>query len=524
MSQASSKSLRPRPAVLCILDGWGERQATDANAIALAPTPNWDRMVRQWPKSTLDASAIDVGLPAGQMGNSEVGHLNIGAGRVVLQDLPRIDAAIANGSLEKSAELLGFIEKLKASGGACHLLGLVSPGGVHAHQDHIVRLAEIVAAAGVTVHLHANLDGRDTPPTSAAEYMTEIAGRIDQIDGAQISTICGRYYAMDRDKNWDRVVRAYNLLVAGDGTAHDDPVAAIQASYAADVGDEFVLPVAIGEYAGMADGDGLLMANFRADRAREILTALADPDFDGFERDHPIKFAARLGMVEYSDHLNPLFPAIFPSIDLADTLGQVISDAGLRQLRIAETEKYAHVTFFFNGGREATFDGEERILVPSPKVATYDLQPEMSAPEVTDKLVDAIKSDSFDLIIVNFANGDMVGHTGILNAAMKAAETLDASLGRLEAAVVDAGGVMIVTADHGNCEMMVDPQTGGPHTAHTLNDVPLILVNPPADDLQVRHGRLADLAPTLLQLMGLPQPPVMTGKSLIENGSVGVTA
>ena len=524
MSKSSARPGTPRPVVLCILDGWGERTERDNNAVALAATPNWDRFQKTYPRALLKSCALDVGLPEGQMGNSEVGHMNLGAGRVVMQDLPKIDAAFADGSLAANPELAKFIAALKKSGGVCHMLGLLSPGGVHSHQDHMAKLAGIVAAAGVPVRVHAFLDGRDTPPKSGraatAKFLQDIAGVAD----CRIVTVSGRYYAMDRDKRWDRVEKAFRTLALGEGVKAAEPLAAIDASYAAEKTDEFMLPAVIGDYAGMADGDGLLMANFRADRAREILAALADPAFDGFARTRQPAFAARLGMVEYSSALSALFPAMFPSEELTGILGEIVADAGLKQLRIAETEKYAHVTFFLNGGREAEFDGEERILVPSPKVATYDLQPEMSAGEVTDKLVAAIRSGKFGLIVVNYANGDMVGHTGILAAAIKAAETVDLCLGRLEAAVKAAGGVMFVTADHGNLEEMIDPASGEAHTQHTLNEVPAFLVNPPAGVSGLADGRLSDVAPTLLKLMGLEQPAAMTGASLLRAGATATAA
>ncbi|MCP5367625.1 MAG: 2,3-bisphosphoglycerate-independent phosphoglycerate mutase [Hyphomicrobiales bacterium] len=514
----------PRPVVLCILDGWGDRSDTTDNAIALANTPNWDRMVSSYPRARLDASAHEVGLPEGQMGNSEVGHMNLGAGRVVMQDLPRIDAAIEDGSIYDSAELGRFVEALRQSGGACHLMGLMSPGGVHSMQDHMAAIARHVTGAGVPVVVHSFLDGRDTPPSSGAGYMARFVADVAGLPNLSYGVVSGRYYAMDRDKRWDRVQKAYAALVDAQGEAAPDPVAAVRAGYDAGTTDEFVLPTIVGGYAGMQDGDGLFMANFRADRAREILSALADPAFDGFERGRVVDFAARMGMVEFSTDLNRFYEVLFPPLTLSHILGSVVAEAGLKQLRIAETEKYAHVTFFFNGGEEQVFPGEERILVPSPKVATYDLQPAMSAPEVTDKLVAAIESGAFDVIIANYANGDMVGHTGILAAAMEAAETVDQSLGRLEAAVKKMGGTMLVTADHGNAELMRDPETGEPHTAHTLNKVPAILVNHPAGAVTLHDGRLADVAPTLLDLLGLPQPVEMTGRSLIDAGTAQTAA
>ncbi len=501
-----------RPVLLCVLDGWGERAETENNAIRLAPTPVWDRLNATSPHGKLDASEQHVGLPAGQMGNSEVGHMNLGAGRVVLQDLPQIDAALEDGSLADRPALLEFIDELRKTGGTAHLLGLMSPGGVHSHQKHMSGLANILREAGVPVIVHALLDGRDTPPKSAADYLKTFMA---DAPGIPLGTVCGRYFALDRDQRWERVTQAYHALVTAKGTPAEDAVAAIEAAYAAGQTDEFVEPAIVGGYQGMKDGDGLLMANFRADRAREILTSLLDPAFDGFARQRTVSFAAAAGMVEYSEALNGLMTSLFPPQRLAKVLGDVLSTAGMTQLRIAETEKYAHVTFFFNGGEERVFPGEERILIPSPKVATYDLQPEMSAVEVTDNLVAAIEDDRFDFILVNFANTDMVGHTGILEAAIKAVSTVDACLGRLDAAIRKAGGVMLITADHGNAEQMSDPETGQPHTAHTSNLVPLVLTGIYRDIAGLHDGKLADIAPTVLELMGCEKPAEMTGSSLI---------
>jgi len=506
--------------VLCILDGWGDRDGGDDNAIAQGNTPNWDRYMAGEARARLSASAEDVGLPAGQMGNSEVGHTNIGAGRVVPQDLPRINAAVADGSIKDNPVLRELIGALRESKGVCHLIGLLSPGGVHSHQDHMTALAVCIAGAGVPVAVHALLDGRDTPPKSAKGFMDTFLEQIAGAERVSIATVGGRYYAMDRDNRWDRVEKGYKAMVDGVGDRADDPVSAIAAAYDAGLTDEFMIPTVIGGYRGMADGDGVLMANFRADRVRQILSAIADPAFDRFARPRLPDLAVRVGMAAYSAELNPFYPALFPPLELDHILGGVVAEAGLRQLRIAETEKYAHVTFFLNGGRETVFPGEERILVPSPHVATYDLQPEMSAPEVTDKLVAAIGEGRFDFIVVNYANGDMVGHTGIMAAAVRAAETVDACLGRLESAVRKAGGVLLVTADHGNCEAMSDSGTGQPHTAHTTNPVPVVLLN--ADVPGLRDGTLADVAPTLLLIMGLPRPGEMTGRSLIqETGARG---
>ncbi len=515
---------RPRPVVLCVLDGWGCRAEPADNAIRAADTPNWRRFLGTAPHARLQASELYVGLPEGQMGNSEVGHMNLGAGRVVMQDLPRIDRAIADGSLARNPALAAFIGALKASGGTAHLLGLLSPGGVHSHQRHLAVLARLLDAAGIPVRVHAFLDGRDTPPQSAAEYLKQFAADTAGLKGVAIATISGRYYAMDRDKRWDRVEKAYRALAGAEGERAGDAEAALRQAYDAGKSDEFVLPTAIGDYPGMRDGDGLVSANFRADRMREILDALLDPGFAGFRRERAVTFAAALGMSEYSTELKRFLKTLFPPEDLADTFGEVVSRAGLTQLRIAETEKYAHVTFFFNGGREAEFPGESRILVPSPKVATYDLKPEMSAPEVTDKLVAAIDQGRFDVIVVNYANADMVGHTGDSAAAVKAVEAVDRCLGRLAEAVTRARGALLITADHGNAEMMRDPATGHPHTAHTLNPVPLLLVNPPAGVTGLEGGRLADVAPTLLLLLGLRQPRAMTGKPLLRRAAERASA
>jgi 2,3-bisphosphoglycerate-independent phosphoglycerate mutase len=506
----------PRPVVLCILDGWGERADKADNAILDADTPNWHAFLKSSPHAQLQASEHYVGLPDGQMGNSEVGHMNLGAGRVVMQDLPRIDRAVADGSLAKNEALQDFIGRVKKAGGTAHLMGLVSPGGVHSHQDHIAALAKALSAAGITVAMHAFLDGRDTPPQSAAGYVAKLIADVASCKNLRIATITGRYYAMDRDKRWDRVAKAYAALVEAKGEKAPEAKTAIEQSYAAGKNDEFVLPTVIGDYAGMKDGDGIICANFRADRVREILIALLDGDFKEFPRARVPRFAAAAGMAEYSEGLNHHLLTLFPPENLTDTFGEVVSRAGLKQLRIAETEKYAHVTFFFNGGREEEFPGESRILVPSPHVATYDLKPEMSAHEVTDRLVEAIDSGRFDVVVVNYANTDMVGHSGDLTAAIKAVETVDRCLGRLADAVKRAGGTLLITADHGNAEMMRDPQTGQPHTAHTTNPVPLLLVNPPPGIAGISNGRLCDIAPTLLRLLNIPQPKAMTGHALVK--------
>ena len=502
----------PRPVMLVILDGWGLRDEIADNAVHQARTPVFDGLMRERPQARLRTFGADVGLPRGQMGNSEVGHLNIGAGRVVLQDLPRIDTAIADGSLARNPALTRFIEALRATGGTCHLMGLLSPGGVHAHQDHAVALARVLVEAGIPVRLHGFTDGRDMPPRSAATCVAAVEKALPQ--GARIATLCGRYFAMDRDRRWERLTIAYDAMIEGRGTRFPRAGQAVAAAYAQDVSDEFMKPAIIGDYAGMRDGDGLLSFNFRADRTRQILDALLDPDFSGFPRSRTIRFAAALGIVQYSVELDAFADTLFGTLDLPNGLGETVARAGRTQLRMAETEKYPHVTYFMNGGREAPFEGQDAILVPSPKVATYDLQPEMSAPELTDRAVAAIGSGRYDLIILNFANPDMVGHTGSLAAAVKAVETVDACLGRVVEAVTAQGGALLVTADHGNCETMRDPETGEPHTAHTLNPVPVALVG--VDGVSLADGRLADVAPTLLDLMGLAQPPEMTGTSLIR--------
>jgi 2,3-bisphosphoglycerate-independent phosphoglycerate mutase len=513
--QPTTRVARPRPAVLCVLDGWGWRPEAKDNAIAAARLPNFNRMLSECPHALLATSGRAVGLPDGQMGNSEVGHTNIGAGRLVMQDLPRIDDAVKNGALGERSQLRALIEAAKRAHGAVHLMGLLSPGGVHSHQRHIAALARALHESGLTVHIHAFLDGRDTPPQSALGFVAEFEKSIADLPKAKIATVSGRYYAMDRDKRWDRVAKAYATIVDAAGPRFVNPTVAIETSYAGGVNDEFVLPCVIGDYGAVRDGDALLVANFRPDRAREISSALLDPKFDGFHRARLPHFCAAAGMTEYSEALQAFMSTLFSSEELRDTLGEIFAQAGLKQLRIAETEKYPHVTFFMNGGRETKFPGEDRILVPSPKSATYDLQPEMSAYEVTDRLIEAIASDKYDLIIVNFANPDMVGHTGIMTAAIAAVETVDACLGRLREAVEKAGGVLLITADHGNVELMKDQQTGAPHTAHTLLEVPIIVVNAKAPGFTLRDGRLADVAPTLLDLVGMAKPSTMTGQSLL---------
>lgn len=508
-----SPPTRPRPAVLCILDGWGFRPDAADNAITRAKPENYQRMLTQCPHALLATSGRAVGLPAGQMGNSEVGHMNIGAGRIVVQDLPRIDDAIADHSFAARPALLDLIINANKATGTVHIMGLVSPGGVHSHQDHVVALARALSGAGLRVRIHAFLDGRDTPPRSAQGFMNLFERAIAGLGDVRIATVSGRYYAMDRDKRWDRVQKAYDAITSGHGRKSRTAGEAIAESYREEISDEFVVPTAIDGYAGVKDGDALVFANFRADRAREISSALLDPEFDGFRRERIVKFSTAAGMSEYSERLKKFMSTLFPPEDVTATIGETVSGLGLKQLRLAETEKYAHVTFFLNGGREEPFAGEDRILVPSPRVATYDQQPEMSALEVTDKLETAIASGKYDLIIVNYANPDMVGHTGDQVAAEKAVRVIDACLGRLRSAVEKAGGVLVVTADHGNAEMMRDSETGEPHTAHTTFDVPIIVVNA-GRPLKLSEGRLCDVAPTLLDLMGIEKPPEMAGHSL----------
>ena len=501
-----------KPVVLCILDGWGIGSNPAVSAPALAHVPNFNRLWQTCPHSTLTTFGPMVGLPTGQMGNSEVGHTNIGAGRIVAMDLGAIDLAIEDGTFATNEALVAFVAKLKASGGTAHLMGVVSNGGVHGHIVHVLAACRVIAAAGVPVVLHAITDGRDVAPDSAGRFVDEVMAGLPS--GAKVGTVIGRYRAMDRDNRWERVARAYQAMVNGSGEHAATPQDAVAQSYAKKEMDEFIAPTVIGDYAGAKDGDGYFCLNFRSDRAREILAALGDPAFHGFETGKRPVWAAMLGMVEYSTTHNGYMTTAFPSRSLPNTIGEWVASHGLTQLRLAETEKYPHVTFFLNGGREVPFAGEDRYMAQSPKVATYDLQPEMSAAEVAAHLVMGIEH-GYDLIVVNFANPDMVGHTGSLPAAIKACEAIDLGLGLALAALQKAGGAMIVTADHGNCELMVDPVTGGPHTSHTVNPVPVVLVGGPEGAKLRDGGKLADLAPTLLALMGLPQPVEMTGKSLL---------
>ncbi|MDE3028075.1 MAG: 2,3-bisphosphoglycerate-independent phosphoglycerate mutase [Paracoccaceae bacterium] len=502
----------PKPVVLCILDGWGLNPATSANAPYLAKTPTFDRLMATSPNSTLITCGPDVGLPTGQMGNSEVGHMNIGAGRVVAMDLGQIDLAIEDGSFARNAPLLDFVASLKKTGGTAHLMGVVSDGGVHGHIVHLLAAATAIASAGVPVVIHAITDGRDVAPTSGAGFIAELLAKLPK--GASVGSVIGRYYAMDRDNRWERVERAYDAMIRATGEAAADAGTAVTAAYARGETDEFIAPSVIAGYGGAKDGDGFFCLNFRADRAREILAAIGDPAFKGFDTGTRPKWANLLGMVDYSAAHDTYMTAAYPKKVVTNTLAEWVAGKGLKQFHIAETEKYPHVTFFLNGGKETPETGEERYMAASPKVATYDLQPEMSSVEVTDHLVGAIHG-GFDLIVANYANPDMVGHTGSLHAAIAACEAVDRGLTRVVAALEEVGGAMIVTADHGNCETMVDPVTGGPHTSHTTNPVPVILFGGPKG-ATLHKGRLADLAPTLLALMDIVPPPEMTGKSLID--------
>lgn len=502
-----------KPVLLCILDGWGLAPKGPGNAAALARTPHLDALFASSPHTTLQASGEAVGLPAGQMGNSEVGHLNLGAGRVVYQDLVRISRDIENGSFFTRPALTSLAEALQRSGGTLHLMGLVSDGGVHSHNDHLYALLDWAKQKGLTkVKVHAVTDGRDVPPDSGLGYIRELEKALKRRGLGQIATVSGRYYAMDRDNRWDRVERAWQAVVEGTGAQAADAETCIRDSYAGGVTDEFILPTVIGDSAPVQDGDGMIFFNFRADRAREICQAFIKPAFDGFARPRFPTIALRT-MTEYAADLLPAEAVIYPPAEIKNTLGAWLAHLGKRQLRTAETEKYAHVTFFFNGGVEEPNPNEQRRLVPSPKVATYDLAPEMSAAEVAQGVVEALDSSDYDFILVNFANPDMVGHTGILDAAVQAVEAVDTAIGRIVEALEKADGVMLICADHGNCETMQDPE-GKPVTSHTTNPVPLLLV--PGQGRRLHSGALCDIAPTLLDLMNCPQPAEMTGCSLLE--------
>ena len=500
------------PVALIIMDGYGCGDVNDPNnAVQIAKAPVIDGLKANFKNTQIFASGEHVGLPDGQMGNSEVGHTNIGAGRIIYQSLTRVTKSIKDGDFFTNEALVSVASEVKAQGGALHLMGLVSPGGVHSHSQHLYGLLEFAKQQGIEkVFVHAFLDGRDVDPSSAAEYVAELEEKIKEIGVGKVASVSGRYYAMDRDNRWERVQKAYDVIAYGKGGAADDAVAGIKASYEAEVTDEFVVPFAVGGYAGMEDADGVIFFNFRPDRARELTHAFTDTEFAGFERKGAVKAFAT--MTQFEEGLN--VKVAFPPEAITNTLGEIVSKAGMTQLRIAETEKYAHVTFFFNGGVEEPYEGEDRILVPSPKVATYDLQPEMSAIEVTDKVVEAIKSRKYDFIILNYANGDMVGHTGVLEAAVKAVETVDTCVGRFVEAIREVGGEVCITADHGNADQMVDPDTGAPFTAHTTNPVPFIVVSDRVSEI-ASDGALCDIAPTMLTLAGMEIPAEMSGKPLI---------
>ena len=499
------------PTVLIIMDGFALGEDTPGNAVQAAATPQLDYLFSQYPFCQLEASGLNVGLPDGQMGNSEVGHTNIGAGRVVFQDLPKISLAIQEGTFFQNPAYLEAIRACKENGTALHLMGLLSDGGVHSHITHLFALMDLAKAQGVEqLYIHAFLDGRDVSPSSGKGFMEQLQNKIQEIGLGQVSVVSGRYYAMDRDSRWERLQKAYDAMVCSEGPFNPDPVQAIQVSYDAGITDEFMEPVVCCREGAIQAGDSVIFMNFRPDRAREITRALTDPDFTSLVRKKgfvPVQFVCT---TEYDASLTNVSIA-FPHEKLENIFGQYLSQLGLTQLRIAETEKYAHVTFFFNGGQEAVFPGEDRCLIPSPKVATYDLQPEMSAYAVTEEAVSRIKSGKYDVVILNFANCDMVGHTGVFEAAVKAVETVDDCVGQVVSAVTEMGGVALITADHGNAEQMVDAE-GKPFTAHSTNVVPFCIVGA---DVHLRDGRLADIAPTMLDLMGLNQPPEMDGKTLI---------
>jgi 2,3-bisphosphoglycerate-independent phosphoglycerate mutase len=502
---------------LLILDGFGYSESAGNNAVAMANTPTWDNLWQSAPHSLLACHGGVVGLPDDQMGNSEVGHLHLGCGRLLAQDLTRIDNAVKQEHFFANPALCQAVDAAKAGGKALHIMGLLSPGGVHSHEVQIQAMVELAVRRGLDkVYVHAFLDGRDTPPKSAGDSIAVLEAKLAQLGKGRIASISGRFYGMDRDKRWDRVEKAYHLIVDGLGDFSAASASeGLQAAYERGETDEFVQTTAIvppgSQPVRLEDGDAMVFMNFRADRAREISIALNFADFDGFARPRVAKLSTYVTLTEYREDFP--FPIAYPPESVANSFGEILSKAGLKQLRLAETEKYAHVTFFFNGGIETPFPGEDRVLVPSPKVRTYDLQPEMSAPEVTDKLVAAIEGGQYDAIICNYANGDMVGHTGILPAAIKAVETLDASLARILEAIRKSGGELLLTADHGNAEQMVDPETGEPHTAHTMNPVPLVYVG--RDFKLADGGGLADIAPTLLDIMGMQQPAEMTGRSLL---------
>ncbi len=500
-----------KPVALIIMDGYGINKETEGNAIAAANTPNLDKFFAEYPNTQLSASGLDVGLPDGQMGNSEVGHTNIGAGRVVYQMLVKITKDINEGKINDIKALSDAMDKAKANGKSLHLMGLLSNGGVHSHNEHLYGLLRMAKKKGLDkVYVHTFLDGRDVPPTSGADFMQSLENEIKEIGVGSIATIMGRFYAMDRDNAWDRVEKAYNAIVKGEGVQETDAVTAVKNSYVNDVTDEFVVPTVVDKNGMVKENDSVIFFNFRPDRARQITRTFVDPEFNGFARTYfPVNFVC---MTQYDESM-PNVTVAYPPESLEMTFGEYVSKKGLTQLRIAETQKYAHVTFFFNGGEEKQFEGEDRILIKSPDVETFDLKPEMSAYEVTDAVVEAIDDEKFDVIILNYANCDMVGHTGIIDAAVKAVEAVDECVGRTVNSILAKGGQVIITADHGNADCLIDPVTKAPFTAHTTNPVPMILIG--AGDVKLKMGRLCDLCPTMLDLMGLPKPEQMTGESLI---------
>jgi 2,3-bisphosphoglycerate-independent phosphoglycerate mutase len=507
-----------QPVILVILDGWGINPRKEGNAIAQASTPNLDRLNRDFPVSSLSMSGVDVGLPEGQMGNSEVGHMILGAGRIVHQDLTLIHKDIDEGKFYQNPVLLAALRKIKARSGRLHLMGLLGDGGVHSHQRHMEALIEMARREKVgQLYLQLFLDGRDTPPTSAAQFILDLNEKLKAYPEVRVATVSGRYYAMDRDKRWDRTEKAYLCLTEGAGNKADSALEAIRKSYKQKITDEFVLPTVISGVVPeglIRDGDGVIFFNFRADRARQLTRALTEEDFKEFPRKRSLSLCAFVTMTQYDESFK--VPVAYPPRDIRKILGEIASQAGIRQLRIAETEKYAHVTYFFNGGEEAKFPGEERILIPSPKdVATYDLKPEMSAHQVTESLVKQLREQDIGLVIANYANADMVGHTGNFEAAVRACEVIDECIGKVVDAAMGENGKMIITADHGNIEQLIDYDTGMPHTAHTTNRVPVILVDESRKKSRLNPGTAIDVAPTVLQLLGLPQPQEMTGHSLI---------
>ncbi|MFN7038673.1 MAG: 2,3-bisphosphoglycerate-independent phosphoglycerate mutase [Alphaproteobacteria bacterium] len=506
----------PKPIILCILDGWGIKEKSISNAIAMADTPFLNYLYNNFPYSCLSTSGVDVGLPEGQMGNSEVGHMSIGCGRVILQDLVRINDSISKNQLEENEDLIRFISNIKDQN-KCHIMGLFSEGGVHSHQQHIIYLAQFLSRNNIKVVLHLFTDGRDTAPMNI-KYNFDIINELLKDKNISLATVSGRYYGMDRDNRWDRTELAFNAIVYGKAEREENIENLINKNYSKNIFDEFIKPTIIGEYKGIKEDDAIIMVNFRSDRVRQILSALCLKEFKGFNRGNFKPIYKALGMVEYSEELSRYMPALFHNIKPKNSLPEILSQLNFKQLRIAETEKYAHVTFFFNGGEEEPYPGEERILISSPKVSTYDLMPEMSAYQITDKILETVNDGKHDIIIVNYANCDMVGHTGNLSQTIKAVETIDICLKKIHDSICDINGILIITSDHGNAEEMFSEETKLPHTAHTTNLVPFIITGKNIDksNLMVRDGKLSDIAPTILHLMNIDKPEEMTGNSLIK--------